>query len=201
MKTTSKFAHYIFAALAVLVMAFTMTACSDDNTSDLQLDGDCNVKALALDQYEGTIDAASRTIVVRVPDTYDTKEMTVSKLELSDGATADITTGVKMNMTVAHSIRVTNADVYLDWTVKAVRDEAKILSFKLNGTYVGSIDEAAKTITVFVPADVDVTKLVPSMTVSDNATVTPQNNATVDFTHPVEFTVENNTAKAVYTVP
>ena len=157
MKTLSKIAHFIYAALAVVVMAGATTACSDDNTSDLLLNGDCNVNSLALDQYEGIVDAASRTVTVRAPETYDTKEMTVTKLELSDGAKADIATGDKLNMTVAHSLHVTNEDVFLDWTVRAVRDEAKILSFKLNGTYVGSVDEAAKTISVFVPADADVT--------------------------------------------
>ena len=73
MKIISKFAHFIYAALAVTVMAFATTACSDDNTSDLLLNGDCNVTALTLDQYAGTIDAAARTITVRVPETYDTK--------------------------------------------------------------------------------------------------------------------------------
>ena len=51
MKTKSKFAHYIYAALAMLVMAFATTACSDENTSDLLLNGDCNVTSMALDQY------------------------------------------------------------------------------------------------------------------------------------------------------
>lgn len=186
--------------LAVVAVAFATTACSDDNTSDLQLTGDCTVKSLALDQYEGTVDLASRTVTVRVPETYNTNEMTLAKLELSEGATADLAVGDKLNMSVAHSMRVTNGDVFLDWTVKAIRDEAKILSFKLNGTYVGSIDEAAKTISVFVPGGVDVTKLVPNITVSENATVTPQSNMPLDFTNPVQFTVENNTAKATYTV-
>ncbi len=200
MKIISKFAHFIYAALAVTVMAFATTACSDDNTSDLLLNGDCNVTALTLDQYAGTIDAAARTITVRVPETYDTKEMTLTKLDLSAGAKADLATGDKLNMTVAHAMRVKNDDVFLDWTIKAVRDEAKIFSFKLNGTYVGTIDEAAKTISVYVPANADVTKLIPTITVSDNATVTPQSNVPVDFTNPVAFTVENNTAKATYTV-
>ena len=186
--------------LAVVAVAFATTACSDDNTSDLQLSGDCTVQSLALDQYEGTVDLASRTVTVRVPETYNTNEMSVAKLELSEGATADLAVGDKLNMSVAHSMRVSNGDVFLDWTVKAMRDEAKILSFKLNGTYVGSIDEAAKTISVFVPGGVDVTKLVPNITVSENATVTPQSDMPLDFTNPVQFTVENNTAKATYTV-
>lgn len=186
--------------LAVFAVASATTACSDDNTSDLQLTGDCSVQSLVLDQYEGTVDLASRTVTVRVPETYNTDEMSVTKLELSEGATADLAVGDKLNMSVAHSMRVTNGDVFLDWTIKAMRDEAKILSFKLNGTYVGSIDEAAKTISVFVPGGVDVTKLVPNITVSENATVTPQSDMPLDFTNPVQFTVENNTAKATYTV-
>ena len=186
--------------LAVFAVASATTACSDDNTSDLQLTGDCTVQSLALDQYEGTVDLASRTVTVRVPETYNTDEMSVAKLELIEGATADLAVGDKLNMSVAHSMRVTNGDVFLDWTIKAMRDEAKILSFKLNGTYVGSIDEAAKTISVFVPGGVDITKLVPNITVSENATVTPQSDMPLDFTNPVQFTVENNTAKATYTV-
>ena len=199
-KISSKFAHYLYMVLAVFAVASATTACSDDNTSDLQLTGNCTVQSLALDQYEGTVDLASRTVTVRVPETYNTDEMSVAKLELSEGATADLAVGDKLNMSVAHSMRVTNGDVFLDWTIKAMRDEAKILSFKLNGTYVGSIDEAAKTISVFVPGGVDITKLVPNITVSENATVTPQSDMPLDFTNPVQFTVENNTAKATYTV-
>lgn len=186
--------------LAVFAVASATTACSDDNTSDLQLTGNCTVQSLALDQYEGTVNLASRTVTVRVPETYNTDEMSVAKLELSEGATADLAVGDKLNMSVAHSMRVTNGDVFVDWTIKAMRDEAKILSFKLNGIYVGSIDEAAKTISVFVPGGVDITKLVPNITVSENATVTPQSDMPLDFTNPVQFTVENNTAKATYTV-
>lgn len=199
-KISSKFAHYLYMVLAVVAVAFATTACSDDNTSDLQLSGDCTIQSLVLDQYEGTVDLASRTVTVRVPETYNTEEMTLAKLELSEGATADLAVNDKLNMSVAHSMRVTNGDVFLDWTIKAMRDEAKILSFKLNGTYVGSIDETAKTISVFVPGGVDITKLVPNITVSENATVTPQSDMPLDFTNPVQFTVENNTAKATYTV-
>ena len=46
---------YIFSALCI---ACGLWSCSDDNTSDLQLSGDCMVTALALDNYEGTIDLA-----------------------------------------------------------------------------------------------------------------------------------------------
>ena len=38
-KISSKFAHYLYMVLAVFAVAFATTACSDDNTSDLQLTG------------------------------------------------------------------------------------------------------------------------------------------------------------------
>ena len=91
--------------LAVVAVAFATTACSDDNTSDLQLSGDCTIQSLVLDQYEGTVDLASRTVTVRVPETYNTEEMTLAKLELSEGATADLAVNDKLNMSVAHSMR------------------------------------------------------------------------------------------------
>ena len=192
--------HYIYTLLVALMAVFATASCSDDNTSDLQLAGNCGVTAIALDDYDGTIDAAARSIVVRVPENYDTRSMTVTDLALSDGAESSVSKGDILDMSVAHTIHVTNGDVYLDWSLKAVRDEAKILSFKLNDTYVGSIDETAKTILVLVPGDTDVKQLVPTVTVSDGATVTPEPGLAVDFTNPVQFTVENNTAKAVYTV-
>ena len=192
--------HYIYVLLAALMAVFSTASCSDDNASDLQLAGDCGVTAIALDNYEGTIDAASRSITVRVPETYDTRSMSVTALSISDGAESSIKLGDKLDMSVNHTIHVSNGDVYLDWSLKAQRDEAKILSFKINDTYVGSINEEEKTISVFVPGDVDLTQLVPTITVSDNATVSPQSGVAVDFTNPVDFTVENNTAKSVYKV-
>lgn len=177
-----------------------LTACSEDNVSDLQLTGGCSVTELALDDYEGTVDKAARTITVRVPETYDISQMTLSKLTLSDGAVCDAKVGDKMNMLLAQTLRVKNSDVFLDWTLVAKRDEAKILSFKVNGIYTGAINESNKTITINVPQTVDITKLIPSITVSENATVAPVSGAPVDFTEPVTYTVTNNTATSTYTV-
>lgn len=177
-----------------------LTACSEDNVSDLQLTGGCSVTELALDDYEGTVDKAARTITVRVPEIYDISQMTLNKLTLSDGAVCDAKVGDKMNMLLAQTLRVKNGDVFLDWTLVAKRDEAKILSFKVNGIYTGAINESNKTITINVPQTVDITKLIPSITVSENATVAPVSGAPVDFTEPVTYTVTNNTATSTYTV-
>ncbi len=186
--------------LFILMGIFALAACSEDNVSDLQLQGGCSIEELALDNYDGIVDKTTRTITVRVPETYDVKQMEVSKLTLSDGAACDARVGDKMNMLTPQTLRVKNGDVFLDWTLVAKRDEAKILSFKVNDLYTGAINEVAKTITVNVPKTVDITKLTPAITISENATVSPAAGLPQDFTNPVAYTVTNNTATSTYIV-
>lgn len=186
--------------LFVFMAILAMTACNDDNVSDLNLTGSCSVTDFALDNYEGTIDKTTRTITVRVPETYDVSQMSVTKLNLGDGAKSNVNVNDKLNLSAPQTLHVTNGDVYLDWTVKAQRDEAKISSFKINGTYVGTINEESKTIVVYVPVSLDIKNLTPTITYSENAVISPASGIVTDFTNPVTYTVSNNTANSTYTV-
>ena len=186
--------------LFMLMAILALTACSDDNVSDLNLSGGCSITELTLDNYDGTIDKTTRTITVRVPETYDISHMSVTKLNLSDGAKSNVNVKDLLNMSVPQAVHVTNGDVSLDWTIKAQRDEAKITSFKINDTYVGTINEDNKTIMVYVPVSLDIKSLTPSITYSENATISPASGIVTDFTNPVTYTVSNNTANSTYTV-
>lgn len=186
--------------LFMLMAILALTACSDDNVSDLNLSGSCSITELALDNYDGSIDKTTRTIIVRVPETYDISQMSVTKLSLSDGAKSNVNVNDQLNMSAPQAVHVTNGDVYLDWTIKAKRDEAKITSFKLNDTYVGTINEDTKTIMVYVPASLDIKNLTPTIAYSENATISPASGIATDFTNPVIYTVNNNTASNTYTV-
>lgn len=186
--------------LFMLMAILALTACSDDNVSDLNLSGGCSITELTLDNYDGTIDKTTRTITVRVPATYDISHMSVTKLNLSDGAKSNVNVKDLLNMSVPQAVHVTNGDVSLDWTIKAQRDEAKITSFKINDTYVGTINEDNKTIMVYVPVSLDIKSLTPSITYSENATISPASGIVTDFTNPVTYTVSNNTANSTYTV-
>ncbi|MGH7239475.1 MAG: DUF5018 domain-containing protein [Candidatus Saccharimonadales bacterium] len=67
-----------------------------------------------------------------------------------------------------------------------------ITSFVLTGLTPpvnGVIDENTHSIDLTVPKGTDVTKLAPSITVSDNATVSPVSGTSEDFTSPVTYTV------------
>ncbi len=184
----------LFAAATLL------TACSSDNVSDLHLSGDCRVEALALDDYEGTIDLPSRTITVRLPEVYETSAMLLTRLTLSDGAACNVRQGDRLNMDAAQVLHVSNGDTYLDWTLRVLHDEARITSFTINDIYQGTIDQTAKTIVIYVPASEDITALVPTIIYSQNATITPASGQAQDFSQPVTYKVKNNSAESTYTV-
>lgn len=183
-----------------MVLLTALSGCGDDNRSALQLDGDAWITAFELDQYAGVIDRAGKTITVALPETYDTDAMTVTAIEVSEGAEASVKAGDVLNFSCTQMIKVTNGNTYLDYTVAIKHDEAKILSFKLNDTYSGIIDQENRNISVRVPTTTDVTNLIPTITTSEGAIVTPASGQAIDFTNPVDFIVSYNTASAVYTV-
>ena len=196
----TKIYQFLFACLVCCTFPAALTSCSDDHASGLRLSGDCMVEAIKLDNFEGTINLASRSIVVRLPEVYDTQAMKVTDLTLSNGATCNISQGATLNMGAAQTLHVKNGDAYLDWTLSVLHDEARITQFYINDIYQGAIDQEAKTITVYVPGSVGLTGLVPTITYSQNATVTPGSGVAMDFTEPVKYTVTNNSAETTYTV-
>ncbi|GAB3979109.1 hypothetical protein GCM10028806_43710 [Spirosoma terrae] len=61
-----------------------------------------------------------------------------------------------------------------------------------------TVDTTAKTVTALLPAGTDVTKLVPTITLSDKATVSPASGVAQDFTKDVTYavTAEDGSTKA-----
>lgn len=197
MKSKIKRISLLLWSIALLT---AISGCSDNNLSNLQLNGDTWITTFELDRYAGVIDRTNKTITVALPETYNTDAMTVTAIEVSEGADASVKAGDVLNFSCTQMVKVTNGDTYLDYTVVIKHDEAKILSFKLNDTYAGIIDQENHNISVRVPSTTDVTALIPAITTSEGATVTPPSGQAIDFTNPVDFIVSYNTASAVYTV-
>ena len=189
--------HKLFYIAAALLC---LAGCTKKTVSDLKLDGDCLIQTISLDNFEGTIDLAARSIVVRLPEVYTTSSMEITELTLSNGATCNVVKGQKLNMDAAKGIHVSNGDASIDWTLSVLHDEARILHFVLNDIYTGTIDQEAKTISAFVPKSEGINALVPTIVISQNATISPLSGVPQDFTEPVQYTVTNNSAKSVYTV-
>lgn len=197
MKSKIKRISLLLWSIALLA---AISGCSDNNLSNLQLNGDTWITTFELDRYAGVIDRTNKTITVALPETYNTDAMTVTAIEVSEGADASVKAGDVLNFSCTQMVKVTNGDTYLDYTVVIKHDEAKILSFKLNDTYAGIIDQENHNISVRVPSTTDVTALIPAITTSEGATVTPASGQAIDFTNSVDFIVSYNTASAVYTV-
>ena len=77
--------------------------------------------------------------------------------------------------------------------------DAMILSFVLFGRE-GVIDQNAGTITITLPQGTNVSAVIPQITVSDGATVSPASGQVADFSSPVAFTVKHGNEKKVYIV-
>lgn len=184
-----------------VIISIALPGCNDDNKSDLSLNGDTWISSFQLDnKYSGTIDLKTKTITVAVPEVYDTSAMKVTDIKISEGAESSVKAGEVLNFSFPQVIRVTNGDVYLDYMVKIKHDEAKILSFKLNDTYSGVIDQTKHTIIVRIPSSLNIKSLAPDIRVSDGAIVTPASGQATDFSNPVEYTVSYNTASTIYIV-
>ena len=186
--------------IGAICIICSLAACSDNEDNEMLLGGDCMIESVSLDNYEGIIDLPSRSVIVRLPETYDVSALKVTRLNLSAGAACNVAEGNTLNMDAAKTLRVRNGDTYIDWTLTVQNDEARIKQFVINDIYTGSIDETAKSITVYLPASVNVTNLTPTIIISDYATVSPASGVVQDFTNPVTYTVENNTARSTYVV-
>ena len=190
----------LYTILLVTVACLTVTGYSDDFKSGLRLDGDVWVNSIRLDEYAGTVDYQNKAIVVGVPYDYDITCMVVTEMNLSEGAKASIAIGETIDFSLPVSLTVKNGDVQMSYTITVKRDEAKILTFKLNDTYVGKVDQLSKTISVVVPLTVDITQLKGTFTVTDGATVTPASGSIQDFTNPVTYTATYRSAVTPYVV-
>lgn len=195
MKTLNTIYTCIIAAGALFA-----GACSDDNTSGLRLDGDTRVEAITVSGFEGDIDHTARTIAMNVSTDVDLSDLTVDAITLSAGASCDFPAGTRFDGTVPRAIHVVNGDVYTDYTITVKHDNVEFTSFIINGEYSGTIDNAARTVIVFVPVDADVTAMQATFTVNEGTTVTPESGSLLDFSQPVVFTAVNRTATVAYTV-
>ncbi|MGM9859582.1 MAG: DUF4960 domain-containing protein [Muribaculaceae bacterium] len=196
MKTYIKSLYFALLAL----MAVTVAACSDDNKSNLDLDGDTAITAITVSGYEGTIDEPGKAIVAYVATSVDLSNLTIDAITLSPGATCDYPAGTHFNGSIPRNIHVVNGDVECDYTLTVKHDNVEFLSFVLDGSYEGSIDNSAHTITVFVPMGTDITAMQATFKVTEGATVTPETGSVIDFSAPVKFVAELRTARVEYLV-
>ena len=82
-------------------------------------------------------------------------------------------------------------------TKSTAKDISKFSFATLNPVVDATIDASTKAITATVPAGTDITKLVPTITISDKASVLPVTGVVQDFSKEVSYTVTAEDASTV----
>ena len=163
-----------------------------------------DIKSFVVGEVTGVIDANALTVTLDFPEGTDVSHLTPT-IEVSRYATIQPESGVTQDFTqpVYYTVTAFNgstAQYCVNAVVHAAENEKAILSFRI-GEVEGEINETAKTVTLTLPEGSDVTALVPTIEVSEGATVDPASGVAQDFTEPVDYTVTaQNGTTAVYVV-
>jgi len=183
----------------IYLIAMLFVACNESR-EHFNLAGDCEVLALALNDYEAVLDSNAATAKVMLPQGYSKDALTITRLDISEGAQASFQVGDVLNLREAKRLIVRNGDVYRDWNIYALNEAAEITYFDLDGLYPGNIDKENHTISVTVPDGTNVSAMKPTILLSEGAEVTPASGTLLSFENPVVFTVTSANLQVEYTV-
>ncbi|MSU00717.1 InlB B-repeat-containing protein [Tissierella pigra] len=81
-----------------------------------------------------------------------------------------------------------NITLYAKWEKEPTNELPRILKFSLLG-YEASIDDRNERITINIPYNMDLSNLVPSITITEGATISPSKDSAVNFNRTVYYTV------------
>lgn len=181
--------------LMVMMSGLIFTACDDDETDPVR-SSEKAITSFTLGltpPVAGTI--TGNNIAVTVPSGTDVTAL-APVIVVSEGASISPNSGVAQDFTSPVTYTVTAEDGTTSaytatvTVTPAQSSAADITSFVLGGLtppVAGTID--GNNITATVPARTDLTALVPTIVISDNATVDPASGVAQDFTSPVTYTV------------
>jgi len=191
---------YTVTAQGGEVQAWTVKCVVDPNKAN-------DILTFSIDRQvgESIIDANLHTVVFHMP--YGTNVTTLNpSFTLSERANSDIASGATRDFTqpVTYVI-LSDSQELQNWTVTCIVDpntENRILSFSIPSQAGSSvIDANAHTITLAVPYGTEINALVPTMTVSAEATINPDIGVAVDLRQPVVYSVTSQSgASQTWTV-
>ena len=159
-----------------------------------------------VDSVYGTVDEDNKMVRLDFPAGTDVTHLTptiiisnYATIEPKSGVTQDFTNPVYYTVTAMSGA---TAQYMVEAIVHDADNEKSILSFRFDALDEdGIIDEVARRISFVLPSETDVTQLVPTIEVSEGATVEPASGVAQDFTNPVTYTVTaQNGTTAAYTV-
>ena len=196
-------------SLLVLGLAAVAAGCGSDNASSAKA-----ITAYSVSGATGTIDETAKAISVSLPFGTNVTALvatfTTTGASVKVGSTAQVSGTTPNNFTSPVQYIVTAADsstatYTVTVTVAAISAKA-ITAFSIAGGFTGTVNEAAKTISVPVPTGTILTSMIATFTTTGTSVkvgTTTQLSGTTpnDFTNPVQYVVTAaDTTTATYTV-
>lgn len=193
--------------MALLAAMLFMNACDIEEEPYIQgAEDEKLILSFEVDGADSFIDQESRMVRLDFEAGTDVSHLTPT-ITVSTYATVEPASGVPQDFTnpvfyTVTAMNGTTAQYMVEAVVHDADNEKSILSFRFDALDEdGTIDEIARRISFVLPAETDVTQLVPTIVVSEGATVEPASGVAQDFTNPVTYTVTAlNGTTASYTV-
>ena len=193
--------------IALLAAMMFMNACDIEKEPYIQgVEDEKCILAFRVDSVYGSVDEDSKIVRLDFSAGTDVTHL-VPTITISNYATIEPESGVAQDFTnpvyyTVTAMNGTTAQYMVEAVVHDAENEKSIVSFRFDALDEdGIIDEVARKVDFVLPAGTDVTQLVPTIEVSEGATVEPASGVAQDFTHPVTYTVTAlNGTTAVYTV-
>ena len=193
--------------MALLAAMMFSNACDVEKEPYIQgAEDERAILEFRVDSVYGTVDEDTKMVRLDFPAGTDVTHLTPTII-ISNYATIEPKSGVAQDFTnpvyyTVTSLSGSTSQYMVEAVVHDADNEKSILSFRFDALDdSGVIDQIARTISFVLPAGTDVTQLVPTIVVSEGATVDPASGVAQDFTNPVTYTVTaQNGTTAVYTV-
>ena len=193
--------------VTLLAIMLGMNACDIEKEPYIQgVEDEKVIIKFQVDSVVGSIDEDAKMVRLDFPAGTDVTHLTPT-ITISSYATIEPASGVAQDFTnpVYYTVTALNgstAQYMVEAVVHDADNEKSILSFRFDALdYEGVIDEVLRRVDCVLPAETDVTQLVPTIVVSEGATVEPASGVAQDFTNPVTYTVTaQNGTTVVYTV-
>lgn len=199
------FTYKYYTLLATRSVSQTAASVVQNSTAN-QLPSGSSEKSIVSFNFEnpmavGSIDETNHTVTITVPPITDVTRLAPT-IETSTDAAISPSSGTQQDFTnpVVYKVTAQNGSTQnytVTVNVASILESIgeSITSFKLSGfnpVIEGFIDNNAHTVYLVVPDGTDLTKLTPTIEVSDGATVSPESGSIQDFTNPVIYTVTDS---------
>jgi hypothetical protein len=179
----------------VFVTAIIFNGCEKEENLEKDKSNEKEIVTFDASSISGSINENDHTINIAVPYGTDVSA-TAPSITVSSGATISPESGTAQNFTDPVTYTVTAEDGSTQEYVVSVEvlesGNCSILEFAIEGltpSVAGVIDEANNTINLVVPKETDVTTLIPTIGISDDAVISPESGELQNFSDPVLYTV------------